>query len=91
MLHLQGNLILNPMWKKSGRGGLFGQQTEPKRRSADIVKERAGPVGNAKLVKTELDSFLLFIDEEMLDLVVERTNVQISRNQPADDNSLCIH
>ena len=51
------------------------------------MKERAGPVGAAQHVKTELDSFLLFLDDEMLTLIVERTNLEIAKKRVAGDNT----
>ena len=37
-----------------------------KQRTADIVKEKPGNVGNARQVRTVLEAFLLFIDTQMI-------------------------
>ena len=58
-----------------------------KRRCVDVVKERTGPVSAAKHVKNELDSFQLFLNDEMLTLIVERTNMEIAKKRAAGYNA----
>ena len=64
--------------------------TEPpaawtKRRKADIVTEKPGPRGRAKSVTTEGGAFNLFIDNEMIERIVEATNYEIHRKRPEEN------
>ena len=56
--------------------------TKPKseRRSAcDVVKGTPGPRLDVRLVKSELEAFLLHINENMITEMVERTNNQMCK------------
>ena len=58
--------------------------TKPKsklrRRSAcDVAKGTTGPWLDARLVKNELEAFLLYINENMITKIVERTNNQMRK------------
>ena len=50
-----------------------------KRRSVDILKERPGPVGQARYVNTATESLSLFLDKDIKEMVIGRLNDQISR------------
>ena len=51
--------------------------------SADVVKgAAAGPRGEARFVRTALESFLLFIEERMMSRIVQATNVEIEKQRP---------
>ena len=50
--------------------------------SADVVEEGAGPRGEARLARTALESFLLFIDERMIARIVQSTNFEIEKQRP---------
>ena len=50
-----------------------------KRRSVDILKERPGPVGQARYVNTVTESLSLLLDKDIKEMVIRRLNAQISR------------
>ena len=52
-----------------------------KRGTENIVREAPGPNLVAKMAKTELDTFLLFFDDEMFNVTAERTNLCMERNR----------
>ena len=56
-----------------------------KRRAADIVTEKAGPRGRAKFVTTEREAFELFIDDEVINRIVEATNYRIVQTRSQND------
>lgn len=49
-----------------------------RQRQCDIIKEPLGLRGIAKNCKTELECLKLFITEEMIDVIVENTNIVIA-------------
>ena len=64
-----------------------------KRRSAcDVVKGTPGPRLDARLVKNELETFLLYINKKMITKIVERANDQmriVSQKINADEFLFC--
>ena len=59
----------NSKWSATKR------KSKLKRRSAcDVMKGTPRPRLDARLVKNELEAFLLYINENMISKIVERTN-----------------
>ena len=73
-----------PAKKRKRENNLKWSAAKPKsklkRRSAcDVVKGTPGPRLDARLVKNALGAFLLYINENMITKIVERTNDQLSK------------
>ena len=50
-----------------------------KRSDCDIVKGTPGPLFETRFIKNELEAFLLYLNEDMISRIVEKTNEKMHK------------
>ena len=70
--------------KKQKKNKTKGSSSKPKsklkkRSDCDIVKGTPGPLFETRFIKNELEAFLLYLNEDMISRIVERTNEKMHK------------
>ena len=70
--------------KKQKKNKTKGSSSKPKsklkkRSDCDIVKGTPGPLFEARFIKNELEAFLLYLNEDMISRIVEKTNEKMHK------------
>ena len=70
--------------KKQKKNKTKGSSSKPKsklkkRSDCDIVKGTPGPLFETRFIKNELEAFLLYLNEDMISRIVEKTNEKMHK------------